>query len=97
MTRRLSHTTMLRQLKKASATTRGTPRQRKLDGEWFRLRYAMLKSTPYKQVEEAFITSVRRKSAPNRVAIMREMELLEGDEQREFVLRTFAGFRPVQQ
>lgn len=96
MTRRPSHTTLLRQYKKATTTTRGTPRQRKLDGEWFRLRYARLKATPYKQVEEAFITSVRRKSAPNRVAIMREMGLLEGDEQREFVLGTFAGFRPAQ-
>ena len=54
----------------------------------------MLKSTPYKQVEEAFITSVQRKSAANRVAIMQEMESLAGDEQREYVLRTFAGFRP---
>ena len=94
MNRRLSHSAMLRQHKKATTTTRGTPRQRKLDGEWFRLRYFMLKSTPYKQVEEAFITSVRRKSESNRVAIMREMELLTGEEQREFVLRTFAGFRP---
>ena len=96
MTRRPSLSTMIRRHKKASTTTRGTPRQRKLDGEWFRLRYAMLKSTPYKQVEEAFITSVRRKSAPNREAILREMELQTGDALREYVLRTFASFRPSQ-
>ena len=55
------------------------------------MRNAALKSAPW--VEEAFITSVRRKSEANREAILREMESLAGDEQQEYVLRTFAGFR----
>ena len=85
MARRLSHTTMLRQHKKATTTTRGTPRQRMLNDEWFQLRYSVLKAALYERVESAVITAVRRKSAANRVAIMREMELIVGDERREFV------------
>ena len=94
MTRRSSHTTMLRQHKNATTTTRGTPRERMLNQEWFDLRYALLKSAPYDRAEAAFMIAVWRKSAAKRDAILREMESLEGDERREFVLRTFAGFRP---
>ena len=65
-----------------------------LKGEWFELRYALLKAAPYDRVEAAFIIAIRRKSQPKRDAILREMESLEGEEQREYVLRTFAAFRP---
>jgi hypothetical protein len=96
MTSRPHHTTLLRQYKNATTTTRGTPRERMLPGEWFDLRYALLKTTPYDRVEAAFMAAVGRKSPANRDAILEEMESLDGDEQREFVLRTFAGFRPSQ-
>ena len=89
---------MLRQHQRATTTTRGTPRhtprQRMLSGDWAEYRYALLKATPYDQVEAVFLDSVRRKSQPKRDAILREMESLEGEEQREYVLRTLAGFRP---
>ena len=93
MTRRPSHTTMLRQHKKATTTTRGTPRQRMLKGEWAEYRYNHLKTVPYDRVEAAFIDSIRRKSPAKRDAIVGELESLEGDERREYMLRTFAAFR----
>ena len=96
MSRRPSFTTLLVQHNKATTTSRGTPRQRMLNGEWFDFRFALLNAAPYDRVKAAFLDSVRRKAAAKRDAILREMESLEGGEQREYVLRTFAAFRPVQ-
>ena len=83
----------LSKIKSLSRTTRGTLRQRAPKGLLASMRYDVLANQPPEMNEKWLQRKLKRMAPANRQRVEAILELLTGDDRREYALRVLAGYR----